>query len=59
MLRALTIAVAGLVTAAVLKRVVEAIKAVQPPPTPRPARDLRPATRLKQDPATGVYYPEH
>jgi hypothetical protein len=59
MLRALTIAVAGLVTAVVLKRAVAAIQAIQTAPKPQPTRDLRPATRLKQDPATGVYYPEH
>jgi hypothetical protein len=59
MIRALTIAVAGLVTAAVLKRMVDAIRAVQANAAARPARDLRPAARLRQDPVTGVYYPEH
>jgi hypothetical protein len=59
MIRALAITVAGLVTAAILKRMVDSMTAVQAKAAPEPARDLRPATRLRQDPTTGVYYPEH
>jgi len=57
MLKFLTIAVAGVLTAVTLKRVIEewnkariGVKAKEPEP--------RAVTRLKQDPRTGVYYPE-
>jgi hypothetical protein len=58
MLRVLTIAVAGLATAVVLKRVADALRAVQASAAPQPARELRPTARLRQDPVTGIYYPE-
>jgi hypothetical protein len=58
MLRALTITVAGLATAVLLKRVADAVRALQAGAAPQPARDLRPATRLRQDPVTGIYHPE-
>ena len=58
MLRVLTIAIAGLATAVVLKRVADALRAIQGSTARQPARDLRPATRLRQDPVTGIYHPE-
>jgi hypothetical protein len=58
MLRTLTITVAGLLAAALMKRMVDAMRAVEASAKPQPARDQRPPTRLRQDPATGVYYPE-
>jgi hypothetical protein len=58
MLRVLAVAIAGLATAVIVKRLADALRTIQPAPAPQPARDLRPATRLRQDPATGIYHPE-
>ena len=57
MLKVLTIAVAGLLTLVTMKRAMDAIRSrmrVQPVETPK----RRAVTQLRQDPRTGVYYPE-
>jgi predicted GTPase len=60
MLKALTIAVAGIVTAAMLKQLMDALNAAKAKVAvkQRPS-DPRSITRLRQDPQTGIYYPEH
>jgi hypothetical protein len=59
MLKALTITVAGIVTAAALKQVMDALNAAKAKVAvkQRPV-DPRSVTRLRQDPHTGIYYPE-
>lgn len=59
MLKALTIAVAGILTAALIKQVMDSLNAAKARVAvkKRPA-DPRAMTRLRQDPKTGIYYPE-
>jgi hypothetical protein len=61
MLKILAVAVAGLVTVMMLKRVMEALQAQQAQKVRARATQNsqpRPVTRLRQDPRTGVYHPE-
>lgn len=59
MLKALTIAVAGILTAAALKQVMDALNAARAKVAVRQRpMDPRAVTRLRQDPRTGIYYPE-
>jgi cellobiose-specific phosphotransferase system component IIB len=61
MLKILAVAVAGLVTVMMLKRVMEALQAQQAQKVRARATQNsqpRPVTWLRQDPRTGVYHPE-
>jgi hypothetical protein len=58
MLKALTIAVAGILTAAVLKQLMDGLNAAKARVAVRRPADPRAVTRLRQDPKTGIYYPE-
>jgi hypothetical protein len=58
MLKALTIAVAGILTAAALKQLMDALNAAKARVAVRRPADSRAVTRLRQDPKTGIYYPE-
>jgi hypothetical protein len=58
MLKALTIAVAGILTAAAIKQVMDSLNAAKARVAARRPADPRAVTRLRQDPNTGVYYPE-
>ncbi|CAN5287035.1 hypothetical protein BH10PSE7_BH10PSE7_24470 [soil metagenome] len=57
MLKVLTIAVAGLLTLVTVRRAMEAMRARVQVKTDDTVRH-RGVTRLRQDPRTGVYYPE-
>ena len=58
MLKALTIAVAGILTAAAIKQVMDGLNAAKARVVAKRPADPRAVTRLRQDPKTGVYYPE-
>ena len=58
MLKALTIAVAGGLTAAVIKQVMDGLNAAKAKVAVKRRTDPRAVTRLRQDPRTGIYYPE-
>jgi hypothetical protein len=58
MLKVLTIAVAGVLTVATLKRIMDQFLLQKSPVKAQTPRDNRTVTRLRQDPVTGVYYPE-
>jgi len=58
MLKALTIAVAGILTAAVIKQVMDGLNAAKAKVAVKRTQDPRAVTRLRQDPRTGIYYPE-
>ena len=58
MLKALTIAVAGVLTAAVIKQVMDSLNAAKAKVAVRRTVDPRAVTRLRQDPKTGIYYPD-
>jgi hypothetical protein len=58
MLKALTIAVAGMPTAAAIKQVMDSLNAAKARVQARRPIDPRAVTRLRQDPKTGIYYPE-
>jgi hypothetical protein len=58
MLKALTIAVAGILTAAVIKQVMDGLNAAKVRVAAKRPASPRAVTRLRQDPRTGIYYPE-
>jgi hypothetical protein len=58
MLKAMTIAVAGILTAAAIKQVMDSLYAARARVAARRPVDPRVVTRLRQDPNTGIYYPE-
>jgi hypothetical protein len=58
MLKALTIAVAGILTAAAIKQVMDGLNTAKARVVARRRADPRAVTRLRQDPKTGIYYPE-
>ncbi len=58
MLKALTITVAGVLTAAVIKQLIDGLNAAKARVAARRPIDPRAVTRLRQDPKTGIYYPE-
>jgi hypothetical protein len=58
MLKALTIAVAGVLTAAVIKQVMDSLNAARAKVAVKRSFDPRAVTRLRQDPNTGIYYPD-
>jgi hypothetical protein len=58
MLKALTITVAGILTAAAIKQVMDALNAAKVKVAVKRRVDPRAVTRLRQDPRTGIYYPE-
>jgi hypothetical protein len=57
MLKFMTLAVAGILTIAVVKRVIDALNASRVQVKARPADDDRKVTSLRQDPKTGIYFP--
>jgi hypothetical protein len=59
MLKLLTIVVAGVLTVVTLKRVFQELQAHRARVMPRNPEPKRAVTRLRQDPKTGVYYPEY
>jgi hypothetical protein len=58
MLKALTIAVAGILTAAAIKQLMDGLNAAKAKVAVKRRVDPRAVTRLRQDPRTGIYYPE-
>ena len=58
MLRALTITVAGILTAAAIKQVMDGLNAAKARVVAKRRVNPRSVTRLRQDPKTGIYYPE-
>jgi hypothetical protein len=58
MLKALTIAVAGILTAAAIKQFMDGLNAAKARVAAKRPMDPRAVTRLRQDPKTGIYYPE-
>jgi hypothetical protein len=58
MLKALTIAAAGILTAATIKQLMDRLNAAKAKVAARRPIDPRVVTRLRQDPRTGIYYPE-
>jgi hypothetical protein len=58
MLKFMTLAVAGILTIAIIKRVMDALNASRAKVKARPPGDARKVTSLRQDPKTGVYFPE-
>jgi hypothetical protein len=58
MLKVLTLAVAGVLTVMTLKRIMDQFLLQKSPVRAQAPRDPRTVTRLRQDPVTGVYYPE-
>ena len=58
MLKALTIAIAGVLTAAVIKQVMDSLSAARAKVAVKRPFDPRVVTRLRQDPNTGIYYPD-
>jgi hypothetical protein len=58
MLKIVTIAVVGVLTVITLKRMMDQLRLQKSPVKAQTPRDTRTMTRLRQDPVTGVYYPE-
>jgi hypothetical protein len=58
MLKLLTVIVAGILTIVTLKGIFEQLRAHKARVTARNPDPSRTVTRLRQDPRTGVYYPE-
>ncbi len=59
MLKALTITLVGLLAAAALKQLVDGLNAARARVVvKRRPVDPRAVTRLRQDPSTGIYYPD-
>ena len=57
-LKALTVLVAGVLTILALKRMMGGLDGAKVRVKPKQADRPRKMTRLRQDPRTGVYYPE-
>ena len=57
-LKAVTVVVAGILTAMAVKRVMAELEAARARVKVRQNPGSRPATRLRQDPRSGIYYPE-
>jgi outer membrane lipoprotein SlyB len=55
-LKAITVAVAGVLTILAVRQIMNQIEAAKA--RVRTNTGQRPVTRLRQDPRTGVYYPE-
>ena len=58
MLKILTVAVAGVLTVVTLKRIYEQLKSQKARVRTSDPRRTPAVTRLRQDPKTGVYFPE-
>jgi hypothetical protein len=58
MLKVLTIAMAGVLTVITLKRIMNQFWLQRSPVKAQTPRQDRAVRRLRQDPVTGVYYPE-
>lgn len=58
MLKFMTLAVAGILTLAIIKKVMDMVNASRAQVKARPPADARKVTSLRQDPKTGVYFPE-
>jgi hypothetical protein len=58
-LKAVAVIVAGLLTLFAVRRLMSELDAAKVRVRTQDPRQPRPATRLRQDPRTGVYYPEN
>lgn len=58
LLKAVTVVIAGVLTALAVKHVMGEVEAAKARVRVKTADARRPVTRLRQDPRTGVYYPE-
>lgn len=58
-LKAVTVIVAGLLTARLVKHLMGELEAAKARVRVRPAKSATPVTRLRQDPRSGIYYPEN
>ena len=57
-LKAITVVVAGLLTLVAVKQMVGQLTAARARARVQPARRPDSVTRLRQDPRSGIYYPE-
>ena len=57
-MKALTITVAGILTAAAIKQIMDGLHAAKARVAAKRPADPRAVTRLRQDPKTGIYYPD-
>ncbi|MGE3830033.1 MAG: hypothetical protein AB7F76_03475 [Parvibaculaceae bacterium] len=58
MLKFMTLAVAGIVTIAIIRKVMDVINASRAQVKVRPQNENREVRSLRQDPKTGIYFPE-
>jgi hypothetical protein len=58
MLKFMAFAVAGMLTIVIVKRVMDALNASRAQVKARPPGDVARVRSLRQDPKTGVYFPE-
>ncbi len=58
MLKFMTLAIAGILTIAIVKRVMDALSASRVQVKAPPPGDTRKVTSLRKDPKTGIYFPE-
>lgn len=59
MLKAVTVIAAGLLSLLAVRHVMREMETAKVRARPRHFRDPRTVTRLRQDPRTGIYYPEN
>ncbi len=58
LLRAVTVILAGVLTLIAVRRVMGELSAAKARVNTKPSSAPRATTRLRQDPRTGIYYPE-
>ena len=59
LIKAVTVIVAGCLSILALRHLVSGLEAARVRVRARHDRDPRPVKRLRQDPRTGIYYPEN
>ena len=57
-LKAITVVVAGVLTILAVRQIMNQLEAAKARVRSNASHRQRPVTRLRQDPRTGVYYPE-
>lgn len=57
-LKAITVVVAGVLTIMAVRQIMNQVEAAKARVKSNSGQRQRPMTRLRQDPRTGVYYPE-
>lgn len=57
-LKAITVVVAGVLTLLAVRQILNQLEAAKARVRANTSNRQRPVTRLRQDPRTGVYYPE-